>query len=943
MNWTDAQSEAIETRGRRVLVSAGAGSGKTRVLVERFMKLLEENPDWQVSDIVAVTFTEKAAREMVSRIRREIRSRIEQSAEGQERQRWRQHRNALDSSRIGTIHALCAAILRAHTAEAALDPEFEVIEEIEAAVLLDQAIEETLVEAARLQAPELEIFSHLSTHQIRSALRSLIAQGESARRALARFIAAESSFQGQAVLQQQAQMILTFWRETITRYRTEAANALLERPEWQHQVDILTRFSALKGDDKREQCRLQVVELLEVAAFSDSEERLRALLQISSCIDLRGGSKKNWASDAEFEAVKESLGNLREMIRSEKLLSLDLNETDAQAAEAVVCMARFYERARTRFQELKSERAALDFNDLEEMTGQVLADYEEVRNLYSGGERLRALMIDEFQDTSPIQKAILWMIAPHSEELFIIGDAKQSIYRFRGADVTVFQEARLEVETRGGRVVEMDTCFRTHTRLIDFVNHLFPDVFTMESRYDTPYERMIASRTPVHEQASVELHLIAQNTPDRDEATRGSEEKLSVRQLREIEAACLARRINEIIRQGEILIGDETGAGRRADYGDFALLFQASTNFEIYEQALAEAAIPYVTIAGRGFYARQEVTDLSNLLACLASPNDNLSLASVLRSPMFALSDETLLRLRLEPITSLWAALCDATIEISQDQLEAVEFARATLRHLRTLVGRTSAAELLTAAARETGYLATLMALPGGERRVANVEKLIEQTHGLATLTLTEVVSRIRDLRFREIREGEATIEEAGAVRLMTVHKSKGLEFPIVWIVDATYGGNPGRSIIATHADLGIAIDLRAITFEARDETPRAASFDVMKLTEAQMDRAEKKRLLYVAATRARDHLIISGALGRAKLLGDHWLGRVSKAIALDEELRPNRAEYPSGHIDIYWHNAEAYDSVIGRAVQERRTDADMDEAVLPADLFTLFPLLRRL
>src|SRR5436305_10989276 len=149
MQWTEAQREAIETRQQRVLVSAGAGSGKTRVLVERFLRLLEENPSWNVHDIVAVTFTEKAAREMVSRIRREIRHRIEEAEAVEARERWRAHRNALDAARIGTIHSLCAAILRAHPAEAGIDPAFSVLEEIEADMLLERAIEETLDAIAR--------------------------------------------------------------------------------------------------------------------------------------------------------------------------------------------------------------------------------------------------------------------------------------------------------------------------------------------------------------------------------------------------------------------------------------------------------------------------------------------------------------------------------------------------------------------------------------------------------------------------------------------------------------------------------------------------------------------------------------------------------------------------------------------------------------------------
>jgi ATP-dependent exoDNAse (exonuclease V) beta subunit len=234
MDWTEAQRQAIETRRQRVIVSAGAGSGKTRVLVERFLRLLEENPLWKVADIVAVTFTEKAAREMVSRIRREIRSRIEQAESAEARHRWRTHRNALDSARIGTIHSLCAAILRAHPAEAGIDPAFSVLEEIKADMLLEQAIEETLNAAARqssraalssdsqnkneaaalpaasalLQPPAsspqplllIEVFTFLSAHEVKAALTSFIKQGASAAEAM-------THLDGKAPLE-----ILAHWR-----------------------------------------------------------------------------------------------------------------------------------------------------------------------------------------------------------------------------------------------------------------------------------------------------------------------------------------------------------------------------------------------------------------------------------------------------------------------------------------------------------------------------------------------------------------------------------------------------------------------------------------------------------------------------------------------------------------------------------------------------------
>lgn len=869
-----------------MLVSAGAGSGKTRVLVERFLRLLEENPGWRVSDIVAVTFTEKAAREMRARIRREIRARIEKTASAEERRRWREHRNALDSARIGTIHSLCAQILRAHTVEAGLDPAFEVGDEVELAALLDQAIEEAITEAASESsaspaASDINIFAYLSPREAHSALRSLVAMGERALGSIKRLPATS------------ARDIYDYWRERLAELKQHTALSLIQSGAWAECCRTITTLRADDETDKRDQCRAEVAGLLaRLPSGPDGpSDPVPTLLEIAAAINLRGGSKKKWRSEEEFLAVRDALDRLRESIRRERLLRLSMNESDRAAAEATLYLVRLHKRVRARFSALKQGRAILDFNDLEEITAAMLDSHSEVREQYKDSERglLRALMVDEFQDTSPLQSKILDMIAPRSEEVFVIGDAKQSIYRFRGADVTIFRDARRELARVGGHEVGLLTCFRTHERLVCFVNHVFPSVFAIESDYDTPYEEMDAVRQSLHASPSIELHIISQD--------KEADERLNAARLRELEAALIARRIEEIVSAGEYMIADEQGEARPPAYGDFALLFQASTNFEIYEHALREACIPYVTIAGRGFYDRQEITDINNLLAFLVSPADNLSLAAALRSPMFALSDEMLLRLRLKK-RSLWKSLCDESLKMPESEREAVEFARATLTRLRSLVGRVSAAEVITAGVVDTGYLATLMALPHGERRVANIEKFIEQAGSLGSLTLSEVVARIASLKFKEAREGEATIEEAGAVRLMTIHKSKGLEFPFVWIADASYSGGRDTDRVIAHTGYGIAVDVRAAAGPETDDPLRPASFEMLKQIEERMDRAERKRLLYVAATRARDHLIISGT----RITSDNWLGRILESLGISETDPADSIPYPGGSVAMNWH-----------------------------------------
>jgi ATP-dependent helicase/nuclease subunit A len=481
--------------------------------------------------------------------------------------------------------------------------------------------------------------------------------------------------------------------------------------------------------------------------------------------------------------------------------------------------------------------------------------------------------------------------------------------------------------------------------MIDFVNHLFPRLFTRQSLYDTPYEAMSASRAAYHDKPSVEIHIIEQANPSAEakkaEETKGAKtNQYNTADLRRLEAALIAHRIGEIIEHGEVLINDDNGNMRKAEPGDFALLFQAATHFDTYEQALADAGIPYVTIAGKGFYARQEIADILNLLTFLVSPIDDLSLASVLRSPMFAFSDEMLLRLRFVD-APLAASLYDETIEFAEDERDVIAFARQALTRLRGMTGRVSAAKLIIEAMRETGYLATMMGLPNGERRVSNIEKLIEQTYGLSHLSLSEVVERINNLKFKEAREGEATIEESGAVRLMTVHKSKGLEFPIVWVVDSAYGGNRDRSLLALHEDFGMALNVREE--DIFEKTPPAAAFRAIKLLEEKMEKAEKKRLLYVATTRAREHLILSGSLSRTKLTGDHWLGQIARALSIDETTDSCQLEYQSGSIAFYKHDADALmekNRLFARAKQAKATVTESEEK--SNQEFT-FPLLRKL
>ena len=317
------------------------------------------------------------------------------------------------------------------------------------------------------------------------------------------------------------------------------------------------------------------------------------------------------------------------------------------------------------------------------------------------------------------------------------------------------------------------------------------------------------------------------------------------------------------------------------DYGAIALLFRATSAMPEYEEALKDAGIPYVTIAGRGYYGRQEVWDVLALLNAVYQPDDALSLAAALRSPLFALSDDALLALRWpdadRTVPDLWDALAQASRGecpgFPDDQIEAAAFAHAALNRLRAAAGRVPLATLIEQALDETGYRAVLSALPDGARRRGNVDKLVSKAEAAGPVSLGAFLQLLDDLTGRETREGEAVVDVTGAVRLMTIHAAKGLEFPVVFMADAARDSRGGTPTLLRDEWAGLTVRL-----PGDKDAPQSFAFRMASAMAAARDDAERRRLLYVAATRARDRLIVTAP---AALKQDGALGKLGGLIGL--------------------------------------------------------------
>lgn len=877
MQPTNEQQAAIHIHDKNLIVVAGAGSGKTRILVERYLQLLDANPGWPIHALVAITFTKAAAWEMRDRLRTELQRRA-QSADGD---RWARHLAELDSARIDTIHGLCADLLRANAAQAGIDPLFEVLAETDAAILLSDAVDDVLAE---IDAPLAKLFAQVDAFVVEKCLKSMaLVQTDT------------------PPLPADAAQIFTQWQTQWNESALEARDQLLRASE----VAALTELPILPAADKLADLVRQYDDYLRrIEAASDSQISQRLMQQCyREGVVGSKGSAKVWGGKAAKDHAAKTLRNLRERIKvALESAGNPPDKLDRASAEALVLWERLFQRVRGRYAAMKRDRALLDFSDLEWLAAELLQN-DQAQKRYRGSE-FKHLLVDEFQDTNRAQWQIIQSLADLSRggSLFVVGDPKQSIYQFRGADVSVFGRVRKQIAGQEqGLELPLSTSFRAHRPLVEQFNALFSHFFTRDAesparQYEVVFDQpMRAFRQAAPDSPPLELLLLDKGVRDEHgEYVRGKNRRkqtYDADDMRRWEAHEIARRIQEIVAQERQVYDRQRDCWRPIRYGDIAILFRALSKVALYEDVFKAKGIPFLTVAGRGYFDRQEVWDMLDLLRALHNPADDLSLAAALRSPMFAFSDDLLLALRLLTDDSdnplpLWTALQladEACAGVSSDDLPRLGHARDVLDKLGQMAGRVSISQLLRHALTATHYLAILTGLPDGDRRRGNIEKLLQLADDSGKTTLGEFSQYLSDLTAREAREGEALLEADDSVRLMTVHASKGLEFPMVCLADASWEGSAVPPMLLADSQRGLSCKVYDPTSNRYESGfAHKRNFDLQRRKEA----AEAKRLLYVAATRAQDYLLISGAVSLEKSgfwKARGWLGQLLKTLDLEE------------------------------------------------------------
>jgi ATP-dependent helicase/nuclease subunit A len=802
------QRAAVHAHGE-VFVSAGAGTGKTTVLVERFVRAVcEEGID--VESVLVITYTRKAAGELRMRIRAALR-----------RAGRPDLARRLDGAWISTIHGFCSRLLRAHPFAVGIDPRFRELDEEHGAVLRGESFERALAAFCSTRDPER--LRLLATHGAGGLRRMLTGVYETLRSAGRDLVLelGDVARVPERLLELQAAAETLLADPQATDKQTAAARAALVLPP---RAEQLLDLSHLVTSGERAAEFKEARQRLEQAAFDELAERDRDLLQ--------------------------------------ELL-------DLFAAE---------------YTEAKRRESALDFEDLQLYARELLRDHADVRSVEQ--LRFRAIMVDEFQDTNRLQCDLVDLLrsGPLEKDVFFVGDEFQSIYGFRHADVAVFRERRELAPSR----LPLTLNYRSRPEVLAAVNELFG------AQFGEGYQQLTASGDFPDPVFGHPVELLVCDKRSYQEAGAP---------WRDGEAQAIARRVRELV---------DTGA---ASPGEIVLLFAAGTDAERYEAALRTVGLPTYRATGRGYFGQQQVVDLLAYLRLLHNRYDDEALVTVLASPFVGVSNDTLVLIRRHAgrrplFTGIERSLPEALHE------DDVRLLRAFRQRYERLVGCTTrfglerlCEEIVSA----HDYDLAVLAQWDGGRRYANLRKLMRLARSYEELRGPDIegfVRFIRDQQALGASQLEAVSEEEGAdaVRLLTIHAAKGLEFKIVIVADAgrDTSGAPSTDEILVRPDGSFGF---RVVDPGSGRKRGVFSYEEVRAAEKAADEAERLRLYYVAMTRAIDRLIVSGAFDAERVRDRETpIGWVLGRLGLADDVQPGELERGAARfvVSVDRHRTEA-------------------------------------
>lgn len=881
MNLRTAQQKAVEARGN-VVVVAGAGTGKTRTLVERCLHCLTyEKPRINIDEMLLVTFTEAAAAEMRERIQKRIEERATSDPADEH---WQQQLALIENAHIGTLHGFCLKLVREHFYELGLDPQLSVLPEAESKLLASEILTDLLK------------VHYSGTTQLNQKVRELIqmqggARGEDAVRATVMKLHEYSQSLANPAQWLDAQLAMfsleapDLWREWYQRAFNDWCS------EW---LPLFEQFAHRDGNQIAEKCAAALARVAQCAANDSIQICLEEVQNAFN--DCPRGKKGTWVDP--LEKCREQVTYLRALLPTGGVDPL-LQDWQWVRESATVCI-RLAQEFETSYAAAKRQAGALDFHDLEQRALDLLWNRSTslpTELALACRRSLRFVFVDEYQDINEAQDRIVTAVGREGDAAnrFLVGDIKQSIYRFRLASPRIFQNYVKAWRGGNGVAVPLQENFRSREGILNFVNALFSQIMVPALggvAYDSEAllqfgaaperEALSASRDS---RPRVEIQLrIKSKAGSHDEEEPDSPPGLDEAAL---EARSVAHRLSGLHRAGHLVWDDASKAERTVRWSDMAILLRARKGkTEVFAREFERLGIPLHVERG-GFYESAEIFDLVSLLEVLDNPYQDIPVLAVLRSPLVGMTADELAAIRLgRTRCSFWAALRQwhTTKSDERDHWTTAETRRKVARFLlrfsswRQLVRRASLASCLGTILSDSAYDTWLLAQDQGPQRYANVQRLIAMARefdGFQAQGLMRFLNYLKAQRDLESEPDVPARADSDAVRVLSIHQSKGLEFPVVVVagLGRNFNQRDLQEDLLFDEEFGVCTTVRPP--HSRSRYPSLPLWMSRQRQRKEL-RGEELRLLYVALTRARDTLILTGSVTENQLANWREAERIS-------------------------------------------------------------------
>ncbi len=887
-NLTEAQKIAIQSDDSPLVVRAGAGSGKTMVLVKRYLRLVLEEK-FKPQEILAATFTEKAAAEMKERVAEQLnqRNRPELVAE-------------LNAAPICTIHSFCSRLIAPKAIELGIDPNYRILEQYEADLLKEECLAEVLSNWRRSFPDRIkQIVNNLHWSGDYGLRQGRIPASRGFSRQFLELVdAARSAGKVESAPFSSLDISSAAITELIENIKREI-KAILAGKAGFPEKSIEKLVVAEKALDKYEDCRQN-------STYKENLDLLKEVAGISLAVS---------------KPIKPILKQVRDV-----LCPLLYDEFFSEIYESLrLVLNQLYHDFLAAYQKKKAGMGVLDFLDLEEFALKLLESDQKLKPV-------KVVLIDEAQDLNPVQWNILSKLG-ESTTMFAVGDAQQSIYGFRYADVSLFAKFAEGARAGHGREVQLKDNFRSRPSILDAVNAIFKSIWTDESV--TPFLELKPTY-PYPEGESYKVELLTATDENRQKA-------------RFTEARHLARRIRELVMDGATELsrgGEQDGVSPSSSpqWSDVLVLVRSGSSFDYLETAFNEAKIPFLIKTGRGFWDALEISDLLVFLKCIEDPGDSLSLACLLRSPAGSFSDDDLVELGYAHTDALSSAqkmdrmpLYEGLqIKASSDAADGslAERSAKFLRDFNSLftVKARMPLRVLVEHWIELRSLELIWSYDPDKHLIfSNVRKFLRLCDKFAAEPITKLRAACDEFRTREIHEASAPAsrDDSGAVEVMTVHAAKGLEAPIIALFDMNYQPKSHSSAFSFSKDSGAAFCVNQRSLKKGYYKPiRCAEIDQDKKN---LSLSENERVLYVAMTRAREKLILAASGTKRddeKVRVSGWFDLIMKHLHLDTEILFNMETPVSGPVPLI--DIEGYDTGIElrRFHQSTSVEAEVGKGV---------------